>query len=307
MKPLLLFFTKLIIIASSFFILITVVVMPQYSTEYSAALRDKFARAKAIDQPKIILVGGSNVAFGFDSKMLEKEMAMPVVNFGLHASLGQEFHSDLLKGQIKRGDIIILAPEYYDYLEDYCDYVMAWVAIENDFSLFIAAARERHLDGLLDAFPTYLRRAMDHFFDNLNGRALINELSRENFNDFGDYAVPRPELIIEAGMTNSFVSASLSDSLRDYWNDLDQFVIGKKATLYMSSPPIVFEEVRVDLDALQTQLEENLNFPVISKLADYVYPMDYFYDTGFHLNDHGRKIRTEQLIKDLKSLSFVIF
>jgi hypothetical protein len=302
MNPRIKFLLKFIAITISFLVLVVVLVMPQYSNEYMASLRDKFARVKSIEQPKIILVGGSNVAFGFDSELLEKEMAMPVVNFGLHANLSQTFPGDLLKSQIGPGDIVIIAPEYYDYLDDSCDYVMAWLAIENDWALFTAAIQSGHLDGLIGAFPTYFRRAMDRYLDKIAGTDIENELAREHFNEWGDYIAPRPGRIIEVGDTNSFVSTFLSDFLSDYWNDFSDFATAQGATLYMSSPPIVFEELSVDLEALQLQLESNLNFPVISQLSDYIYPLDYFYDTGFHLNDYGRRIRTEQLLEDLKTL-----
>jgi len=275
--------------------------MPQYSEEYMASLRDKFARVKMIDEPKIILVGGSNVAFGFDSELLENEMEMPVVNFGLHANLSQSFVSDLIKKQLNPGDIVVLAPEYYDYLDEKCDYVIAWLAIENDMPLFTAAAFSGHLGGMLDAFPTYFHRAMKRFLK--NDMSVDNELARRLFNERGDYNAMRPHRIVEVGETNSFASDFLSDFLRDYWNELDDLVLKEGAVLYMSCPPIVGESLMVDLDDLQTELEDKLNFPVISTLTDYVYPLDNFYDTGFHLNDYGRMVRTEQLVKDLKNIS----
>ena len=55
------------------------IVMPQYRYNYNASLIDKEARLKSLDEPKIVLVGDSNVAFGFNSQMLEEAMGMPVV------------------------------------------------------------------------------------------------------------------------------------------------------------------------------------------------------------------------------------
>lgn len=301
MKPQLKLILKLMFVIISCLILTFGLVMPQYSNEYMASLRDKYARIRAIDEPKIILVGGSNVAFGFDSELLEKEMAMPVVNFGVHANLTQAFPVDIIKKHIKPGDIVILAPEYYDYTDQDCDYVLAWLAIEDDIPLLRAAAGAGHLDGLLTAFPTYFRRAMNRFFSRFLEVNEI-ELTREEFNAWGDYDILRPERVVKVGETNSFMSASLSDFLCDYWNGLNDFIHKKGASLYMSCPPIALEQLDVDLVSIQNELETKLNFPVISKLTDYVYPIDYFYDTGFHLNDHGRVLRTRQLVSDLKGI-----
>jgi hypothetical protein len=297
MKQPLQFILKLMLIIIPCFILVVFIVMPQYEAEYMASLRDKYARVRAIKEPKILLVGGSNVAFGFDSALLEAEMQMPVVNFGLHANLTQAFASDLLKPHINSGDIIVIAPEYYHYPDQECDYVLTWLAIENDWPLFIAAVRAGHLGGLLDAFPTYFHRAMKKFLN--ADEAPENELSRALFNEWGDYDVLRPKRVAGAGEANAFISTGLSDYLGAYWNGLNDYVLARGATLYMSCPPIVSEGLLVNLDDLQLRLEDGLDFPVISQLADYVYPLDYFYDTGFHLNDYGRRVRTEQLVRDL--------
>lgn len=38
----------------------------------------------ANSSPKVILVGGSNVAFGLDSEIIQHQLEVPVVNMGLH-------------------------------------------------------------------------------------------------------------------------------------------------------------------------------------------------------------------------------
>ena len=47
-------------------------------------------------QPSIILVGGSNVAFGYNSKIISDSMNMDVINFGLHAGFGLKYIIDVL-------------------------------------------------------------------------------------------------------------------------------------------------------------------------------------------------------------------
>ena len=70
-------------------------IMPQYDTSYNAALHDKIDRIEMIEEPKIVLIGNSNVAFGFDSEMIEEAFGMPVVNMGLHGALGNAFHEEM--------------------------------------------------------------------------------------------------------------------------------------------------------------------------------------------------------------------
>ena len=84
---------------------------PQYTDTFVGELNEKVERLNSIDEPKIVVVGGSSVAFGLDSALLEKYTGMPVVNFGLYAALGTKVMLDLSRGGIKEGDIVILAPE----------------------------------------------------------------------------------------------------------------------------------------------------------------------------------------------------
>ena len=74
-------FTVLFVISFVCLILFDVFVIgSQFNHSYQASLIDKIARLESINEPKIILVGDSNVAFGFDSALIEQKIGMPVVN-----------------------------------------------------------------------------------------------------------------------------------------------------------------------------------------------------------------------------------
>lgn len=83
-----------------------------FATSYQSTIQDKFRTLKETNVPKIIIVGGSNAAFGMDQKMLEEATGYKVVNLGLHAGFNQLFHSELSKANINQGDIVLLAYEY---------------------------------------------------------------------------------------------------------------------------------------------------------------------------------------------------
>ena len=60
-----------------------------------------------IEEPKIILIGNSNLAFGIDSEKIENSVGMPVVNLGLHGSLGNEFHESMAKKYIEKMTLLL--------------------------------------------------------------------------------------------------------------------------------------------------------------------------------------------------------
>ena len=55
------------------------------------------------------------------------------------------------------------------------------------------------------------------------------------------------------------------------------------------------------IEQFQVDLERMAPWPVISDCKDYLFAPDMFYDNNSHLTDEGARLRTEQLIKDLKA------
>ena len=94
--------------------------MTSNPNDYLAILIDKHEIAEKINVPKIILVGGSNLAFSLDTKVLSENLDIPVANMGLRAELGVDFMLNEAKSIMKKNDIIILSFEYFiDLKGDY--------------------------------------------------------------------------------------------------------------------------------------------------------------------------------------------
>ena len=84
----------------------------QYGDTFMGELKYKVELLKNTPSPRIILVGGSGVAFGEDSALMERELpGYSVVNFGMYAALGTMVMLDLSKPYIRERDIVILIPE----------------------------------------------------------------------------------------------------------------------------------------------------------------------------------------------------
>ena len=79
---------------------------------YVAAIIDKQKSLRSCPSPKIILVGGSSLAFGLDSEMIESRVRRPVLNMGLHAGFGLKFMIEEVKPYVDSGDVVLLVPEY---------------------------------------------------------------------------------------------------------------------------------------------------------------------------------------------------
>lgn len=70
--------------------------------------------------PRIIFVGGSNLAFGLDCQKIEEATGRPVVNAGTHAAIGLRFVADEVISRLRPGDTVVFMPEYGQFFDLYC-------------------------------------------------------------------------------------------------------------------------------------------------------------------------------------------
>lgn len=95
------------------------VVEPVNSYSYLAAHRQKIHRLDTLSSPRLILVGGSNTAFGFNSRRIADSLGMNVQNMGTHASMGLRYVLDQTSRYLRKGDRIIILPEYEQFFFEY--------------------------------------------------------------------------------------------------------------------------------------------------------------------------------------------
>ena len=102
-----------VVLCSLYFGIFFMSVPAQYADNYNASLIDKVDRLESIDEPKIILVGNSNLAYGINSELIEESMGMPVANLGLHGGLGNKFLERIALLGINEGDLVIICHTDY--------------------------------------------------------------------------------------------------------------------------------------------------------------------------------------------------
>ncbi len=315
-------FLKCAIIMLSVFLLpaltvLTVIFLlnPVYNETFVGELYEKYSLLTETEEPKIVIVGGSSVAFGIDSALIEQEMGMKVVNFGLYADLGTKVMLDLSRSGINEGDIIILAPELNGQtLSLYFNGKTAWQALDGSFEML------EYIDS--ENYGALIGGALSFAQDKL-GYAITGTLpendgayKKENFNEYGDNIYPRPYNVMSgtAGDVNFDFITDFNDgydtdyeNFINYVNDYIHYATVKGAKVYYSFCPIsgaaLSKDVTEDkIDAYYENLRESLDCPVISNIYDYILDDGYFFDTEFHLNDAGVVMRSVSLINDLRRL-----
>jgi len=280
----------------------------QYTETFVGALSDKYERLTSIEEPKIVIIGGSSTAFGLNSAMIEEYMGMPVVNFGLYATLGTKLMMDLSRANIGEGDIVLLAPEVDPQtLSLYFSGEATLQAADGNFALL------RHLpaENLTLVAGSLWRFAGDKFAFWQAGNAPDPEgiYNRDSFNEYGDISYSRPYNIMAAGYDPNTVialdPASADEEFIAYVNEYTAWCRARGAEVYFSFSPINEKALAegttdADADAFFASMVERLDCEVISDISHCIMEWEYFYDTNFHLNEAGVTHHTAALIGDLR-------
>jgi len=279
----------------------------QYENTFVGALDEKIERLHSIEEPKIIIIGGSSAAFGISAKLMEEYTGMPVVNLGLYAALGTKLMLDLSRSGINEGDIVVIAPEldaqtYSLYFNNKTTLqaldgnlsLLRYVDVDNLFPL---------IGGIWELAASKLRYQLTDTKPDPKG-----VYSSKSFDSYCDLVYPRRENIMSLYFDqNQLIDPSpdyLTDEFCDYLNEYIDFVRGRGASVYFSFAPMNELGLKKgttedDLYSFSDTAAELINCKQISDINDYVYGAGYFYDTNFHLNDEGMKLHTIKLSQDI--------
>ncbi len=284
-----------------------VLLPPVYSNTFVGVLDEKVERLASIEEKKVVVIGGSSVAFGLDSALMEEYLGMPVVNFGLYAAIGTKAMLDLSLPHIGEGDIVVLAPETdAQTLSLYFNGENMWKAIDDAPALLWDLRAESKKEMLGSVYAHAADKLSVLLSDPLDPEGIYNAKS---FNEYGDVSYPREHnvmtLYYDPNTPIRLEPSIVSSDFISYVNEYIALCEKKGATVYFSYAPMnamaldpsVSEE---SLRAFSDYLEEKILCDHISMIESYILDAAYFYDTNYHLNDAGVILRTKNLIEDIR-------
>jgi hypothetical protein len=276
---------------------------PKYS--YLSAITAKHDRLRATPSPRVIIIGGSSVAFGVDSARLQDELKMPVVNMGLHAGVGLRYMLSEVRGELRPGDIVIVSPEYaqfYGYLDGRETLLDMLFVFPRGLSYITSGGQ---LLGLVEAVPVSVQ---DMFKAKLEG-IVLNDPPRPSpvyhraaFNAEGDVVSHLDRPSQDSRKDTSKLDPPFEVESIAVLNEFARFATSRNARVYFLFSAVTTGEYRRNTDAIQfvcEALHERTTLTLLDTPPGAVYSEDYFFDTSEHLNKQGREIRTGKLVADL--------
>lgn len=290
---------------------------PRYG--YLAAFEDKVQLLQEHREPTLILVGGSNLTFGIDSEILEDEIRLPTLNGGLHVGLGLQFYLDVATKYARRGDTVILAPEYSLFSSSFFpDKRCAQKLIQQSPKGLtqLLALKEFNLKELIDNFAlpeiaSQMQAGLKRYDAAQEVKRRKNALkpgtySRLNFNRHGDFVghhgLPQAEVIPHLDKQHHFNSKKYARSAAAI-NKCAATLKAKGARMFLAYQPItspIYERSRPEIDKIQEFLKANLDIPILYEPQEVSYNVSCFFDTTDHLNESAKRERTKVLASALQ-------
>ncbi|MBR2048773.1 MAG: hypothetical protein IJ960_09280 [Oscillospiraceae bacterium] len=282
-----------------------------YGESYYAVLPRMCQRLEQVQGKKVVVIGGSNVAFGLDSLLLESILAeqgyaYTVCPFGLYAAVGTGAMLDLSLDTLNAGDIVILAIEpTSETMSEYFGAEAFWKCAEDAPELVARLSPEKQ--GMLAG--TYLSYLQQRLEIKRSGQLPVAQgvYGAASFDDRCDLDYDRPGNLMPVGFDSAVtvelaqvqISPVFSQQLREYCARAER----RGAAVLLSFSPVnrscIGDLSEASVEAFFNTCNQAFACPVISDPNRYILESGWFYDSNFHLNNAGAHLRTCLLAEDL--------
>lgn len=276
---------------------------------------------------KIIIAGGSSTLFGVDAEYAGKQLGLPVINFGLHASLKLEKILKPVGHVVENGDIVILPlePPYYGCntkLDSFqVESTIAWdheswqemsYPEKREFIFSISPGLLGQMllaETLATVYPTAIAdrlaaRDQTGILARFRSRATAErfEYSAFNLDDFGD--IQRAEGSKYSGHGYDIreprhICKSTRVVLKDFMLSMRE----RGVQVYFANTPYLASSANMsELQKIESDFLDELSSVgcIIDRRQDLFFDRKHLYNTSLHLNTEGRRIRTDFLIRDIR-------
>jgi hypothetical protein len=282
------------------------------SDEYELEFSVKQKLIRDTPSPKVVFLGGSNVAFGLDSKTIADSIRMPVVNAGLHAGLGLRFIMDNNIHLLQRGDILVMMPEYdhFSYADSNLQTMGAILALATSDEP-LRMNRTQYMN-VLRGFGWYnivgivagCKRMMASLIRGNKANRPF-EYRQSGFNEVGDevshwtlesgVAVPEKVEKVEPRPIDSVFVTEFAAKVQS---------LERRGVKVMILPPAM-QAVQFDADSVfihrvtAALAKQGVPFHCAPEL--FTYPNSQIYHPPYHLTKSGVDVNTQRIIRQLKS------
>lgn len=283
-------------------------IVPYNSDGY---MREQFIKDKllqASDRPNtIILVGGSNTAFGYNSSKLVQDTKLPVINMGLHAGLGLKFIIDNIVPYTHKGDIVVISPEYDHFFEDiaYGSQPLADLFYLSP-SRYISNLSAAQFFRIAENTGSFLRSKVEYLAASILVPSYQSVYRLSSFNKYGDVVAHwKTDDKRYEGVGNAHFEPRKGNIRYIHYLCEELKAMQERGVEVILYPPVIAESVlhAYELDIhFVTRVLTDSGFPFVCLPAEVAQPDSMFYDTPYHLREEGANRHSAHLAHIIKQL-----
>lgn len=284
-----------------------------YDYRRESCLADKVdILIEARGQKKLVFYGGCSMWYNLDGRLAQKTVgeAYRVINLGLNGTISSAAQMQILTEFLEEGDIFLHTPE----LSSQAQLLQRTEMIDHDRKLWSGLEYNYDLVSLLDL------RTLPEFFDifhywlsNKECTSSYTDVYRDSLGNFyvdpfGCASFPRQdteeELDDPVTLDPKSITAGAMDRLEAYYEKIRE----KGAVVYVSYACVNMDAVPEDqrgnvslMDGLfRDAIGAMEDVTLISRLSDYLYHNNDFYDTNYHLLTDPARRNTILWLRDLR-------
>lgn len=272
---------------------------PVNESHYMYAYRQKEVMLDSVPSPRLIFIGGSNLAFGLISPRIADSLGINVVNYGLHASIGLKFMMDDVEPRLRPGDIAVIVPEYQQFYslmygeQESLTHVIHIGGIEKcatlNFDQWATA---------IAGVPKYILSAYRYKESNDPYEAY----SSLGFNSYGDnvshFRQPRNKNVMPIPITQNISDSGclyVADKIKQWRERGIQTVLLPPVTIESN-----YEQNKDKVSEIYIRME-HLGTPFAAEASAHVQHDTCAYDTPFHMTYAGASRFTDSIIAEIRN------
>ncbi len=275
---------------------------PRASLSLLMAETSKNTLLQNTPSPRIIFVGGSNLSFGLNSQEIKDSLGLNPINTSIQASIGIKYMMDNTMKYIRKGDIVVLVPEYqlyYNSLNQGSKELMRTVFDVNFYNI-----KNLNIIQFINILPLLPEYAITKFKPSeYHPKVDEDDIYAVNsFNQYGDAfrhwtKKDQHDKIVPIQLKNEF-----NPRVIDYLISQNKKLEKKGAVLLISYPCFQESSYLSSLERIEKVEKElkksGLNIigtPERYKMADTL-----MFNTPYHTNKTGVDRRTKRVIEDIR-------
>lgn len=303
---------------------LSILVLVPDGNDYARATGLKEQRLMSLQGSKIVLVGGSNLAFGINSPLIESVTGCPVANMGMNGYFGVRYMLSQAEAGLREGDVAVIALEHDNFVKSVEGTPTDLLMIAKTYPRTMSHMTPLQLARAAATIPFVVRSKIDRLADDA-AQAMYDKLFPDTATDDEDAAgvsidqvesfagfTPEGDLVSHLNITWPYKrEQGLDLSALPVEQELMPLLRGFAERMNLRGVDVVFsytplirdfhDRHATALERIDTSVRRELGdvLQVPSTPKDFVYEEDQFFDTVYHLNRSGRDIRSRRLSRDI--------